>query len=82
MTSFRCEISECVNPPRWVLRQRELDEAPECLCTPHWQEMRQHHPQQAYGYSPLAVVRMRERISEAGIPMSGDDHAIVVEQPV
>jgi len=56
-----CEVAECGNPPRWVLPRKQSDVAG-CLCSEHWQAMRREQPQLAYLYSPLAVVRIRERI--------------------
>ena len=63
MVSSRCDMADCGNPPRWVLQQGEDERTPACICSEHWQELRLLHPHSAYLYSPLAVVRIRERIS-------------------
>jgi hypothetical protein len=60
MVGSRCEVANCENPPRWILQTSE--DGPKCLCTDHWQVIRQENPQEAYLYSPLAVVRVREEI--------------------
>lgn len=60
MDVSRCEAAECENPPRWILKAGES--GPRCLCTEHWQEVRRDKPHEAYLYSPLAVVRIREEI--------------------
>ena len=65
MVSARCEVADCDNPPRWVVQQEE--QISTCLCTEHWQEMRRENPHAAYLYSPLAVVRIRERISAVAV---------------
>ena len=70
MVSTRCEVANCDNPPRWVNRQAE--ESSSCLCSEHWQEVRQIDPHAAYLYSPLAVVRIRERISAVAVPSDSE----------
>ena len=67
MVSFRCEVADCSNPPRWVLQEEVGEVTPGCICSQHWQELRRDNPHAAYLYSPLAVVRVRERIAAASI---------------